>query len=392
MILHINFSFFLFLSLVPTIAFASIKKANDRENAALFEVIINGTVDDLDDAVEAAGGYNNYLKKGSSLLYYATAHQKLVIFKHLIGKGFSVDAVIPRLGMPIYRFIITMKSNPVRDRMLRIAYETSDRMFDDYYKPMFKKTGWDADAAEAMKVNDFIYIDRILNRHKAHPDNVITNQGLMIHSAILNDCPECVKLILEAGGNPNHPFVGNARLSATPLGKGSKTIDNWSPLMMAVAMGNMRVIEALLASPKIQVCKGLPGMEMHTARDLVRNWTDLGLKCEVLKKLQARPADTPILENWIKGIALEHLTMKFALSKKNRKLVEFLLHNCINEIDYEWVRYAAKHSNSECLEILAAEYPETIDVDDCISLLASDDPDYQKKLAILQRLQDDNPT
>ncbi len=53
---------------------------------------------------------------------------------------------------------------------------------------MFKKTGWDADAAEAMKLNDFIYIDRILNRHKAHPDNVITNQGLMIHSAILYDC------------------------------------------------------------------------------------------------------------------------------------------------------------------------------------------------------------
>jgi hypothetical protein len=42
------------------------------------------------------------------MLYYAAVHEKL-IFNHLIGKGFSVDAMVP-----IYHFVITMKSTPVR--------------------------------------------------------------------------------------------------------------------------------------------------------------------------------------------------------------------------------------------------------------------------------------
>ena len=228
------------------------------------EVIATGTVDELDEVVEAAGGYAGMMDAG--LLHQAVSNQRLDIFVHLLDKGFSVDSMIPGLNMPVYRYIITMKSTPVRDAMLRIAYETSDRMLEDYYRPMFKKTGWDVDAAEAMKMNDFIYIDRILNRHKAHPHNVITNQGLMLHSAILNDCPECVRLILKAGADPNHRYVGTALMKSCAVGINGKSVEHWTPLMMAVANGNMRMIDALLESPSIRVCSSLPGNETQTAR------------------------------------------------------------------------------------------------------------------------------
>jgi ankyrin repeat protein len=230
-------------------------------------------------------------------------------------------------------------------------------MLEDYYRPMFKIEDWDEHAAEAMKLNDFIYIDRILNRHGADPRNIITDQGLMIHSAVLNDCPECVKLILEAGADPNYPYPGTALLKDCKIGDRVKKIDHWTPLMMAVAKGNMRVIDALLESPKIQVCKGLPGNEMQIARDLVRELPGSPEKFTLLKKLYARPEDKPILEEWVRGIALRHLTMEFALQRRDRKNVEFLLHNCIFEIDPEWLKFAATRSNAECLQVLIREYP-----------------------------------
>ncbi len=79
---------------------------------AVTDAIAEGNVDDLDDAVEAAGGYGAVYKKKPEILYHAVSNQKLVIFKHLISKGFSVDTIFPRLNIPIYRFIITMKSTP----------------------------------------------------------------------------------------------------------------------------------------------------------------------------------------------------------------------------------------------------------------------------------------
>jgi hypothetical protein len=235
-------------------------------------------------------------------------------------------------------------------------------MLEDYYRPMFKIEDWDEHAAKAMKLNDFIYIDRILNRHGADPNNIITDQGLMIHSAVLNDCPECVKLILEAGADPNYPYPGTALLKDCKIGDRVKKIDHWTPLMMAVAKGNMRVIDALLESPKIQVCKGLPGNNLKIARDIARELPDSPEKFALLKRLYARPADKPILEEWVTGIALRHLSMEFALQRRDRKNVEFLLHNCVFEFDPKWLKFAVTRSNAECLRILIEEY--TLPIED----------------------------
>jgi hypothetical protein len=40
----------------------------------------------------------------------------------------------------------------------------------------------------------------------ADSHNIITEQTLMIHFAVLNDCPEGVKLILDAGADPNYHY------------------------------------------------------------------------------------------------------------------------------------------------------------------------------------------
>jgi ankyrin repeat protein len=234
-------------------------------------------------------------------------------------------------------------------------------MLEDYYRPMFKIEDWDEQAAEAMKLNDFIYIDRILNRHGADPNNIITDQGLMIHSAVLNDCHECVKLILDAGADPNYPYPGTAFLKDCKVGDRIKKIDYWTPLMMAVAKGNMRVIDALLESPNLRVTQGLPDDHLHLARSLVRKWSKSEAKFTLLKKLYARPEDRPILEEWVRGIALRHLSMEFALQRRDRKNVEFLLHNCIFEIDPEWLKFAILRSSAECLQILIEEYPFSIE-------------------------------
>jgi hypothetical protein len=126
--------------------------------------------------------------------------------------------------------------------------------------------------------------------------------------------------------------------------------------MMAVAKGNMRVIDALLESPNIQVCKGLPGNDLKIARYIARKLPGSPEKFALLKRLYARPADKPILEEWVRGIALRHLSLEFALQRRDRKNVEFLLHNCIFEIDPEWLKFAATCSNAECLQVLIHEY------------------------------------
>ncbi len=153
--------------------------------------------------------------------------------------------------------------------------------------------------------------------------------------------------------------------------------------MMAVAKGKIRAIEALLESPRIQMCKGLPYDQLHTARSMVRELTTSPFKIEVLRKLKARPVDAPIFENWIKGVALEHLTMKFALSKKNRKFVEFLIHNCVEEINPEWILHAVVHSNAELLEILIDEFSGQAIALNLTTLLNPKDPVFpQKKAAV----------
>ena len=340
----------------------------------------------MDEIVSKIGGYGKLLESHPNLLYYATLHQKLTIFKHLIANGYSVDAFVPETDKPIYEFIIYMKSTPIRDRMLRIAYDTSENMLEDYYRPMFKKSGWHADAAAAMNINDFIYIDRILNRHKADPENVILNQGLMIHSAILNDCPMCVKLILEAGADPNFPYVGTAPLTDCEVGKKGKKIADWTPLMMAVAKGNERVIDALLESPKLQVTKGLPFDDLHIAREIARELPKSEKKIKILQKLRARPADRATLETWVKDVDLKHLSMKFALRRQNRKWVEFILHNVDKEFDPEWLSFAIQNSNAECFRILATECPSKFEELGLINVLTRNAFEYEKKKEIILSL------
>ena len=353
------------------------------QNFNFLHIIEHGNVDDLDEVVSKIGGYGKLLEDYPNLLYYATLQQKLTIFKHLIANGYSVDSYVPESKMPIYEFIIYMKSTPIRDRMLRIAYDTSENMLEDYYRPMFKKSGWQADAATAMKRNDFIYIDRILNRHKANPENVIIDQGLMIHSAVLNDCPMCVKLILEAGADPNFPYVGLALLQDEYTNE-KKSIEDWTPLMIAVAKGNDRVIDALLESPKIQVAKGVPEDDLFTAREIARQQPRNERKFELLNKLRARPADRPILQSWVKGVALEHLNMKFALRRHNKKWVEFILHNVDKKFDAEWLKFAVENSNVECLEILIKEYPKSLKELKLIEALSSSDAEYERKCEVIQ--------
>jgi ankyrin repeat protein len=249
---------------------------------------------------------------------------------------------------------------------------------------MFKIEDWDEQAAEAMKLNDFIYIDRILNRHGADPNNIITDQGLMIHSAVLNDCPECVKLILEAGADPNYPYPGTALMNSCKVGMKDKIIDGWSPLMMAVAKGNMRVIDALLESPKLRVTQGLPEDQLHTARQLLRELPYFPEKFDILKKLYARPADKSTLENWVYGVALRHLSMEFALQRRDRKNVEFLLHNCILEIDPEWLKYAVIRSNAECLEVIISEYPGCVVSLQLHSLIRPETFEWKEKKAVIE--------
>ncbi len=69
---------------------------------------------------------------------------------------------------------------------------------------------------------------------------------------------------------------------------------------------------------------------------------------------------------------MKNLSIKFALYMRNKSYIEFLLHNCVREIDPEWFKFAISDSNAECLQVLLDEYPQSIVEMDLNSLVTPD--------------------
>ena len=81
------------------------------------------------------------------------------------------------------------------------------------------------------------------------------------------------------------------------------------------------------------------------------------------------------------------MDMKFALHKANRKFLEFLLHNCVQEIKPEWLEFAVKHSSVECLKILLDEFPNPSAISDLKKFLKADDKEYAQKENLIKKVQ-----
>lgn len=350
-------------SLIETLQKSNAKQAKVLSKDSIGQLIEKIKTAELKEVDEMASklGYVNLVILGHNLPYYAFIHKRVDLFRLFISKGFSPDMNIPEFNIPLYRFIIETKTSPERDNMLRTAYEHSKKMIPYYYNPKYKKSGWHADAIEAMKKNDFIFIERLLQKHNAHPENVMLTEGLFIHSAVINDCPNCVRAILKAGADVNSPFPFDYELTNTLIEDKDTPVEiyKWTPLMIACAKGNKRVIDALLESPKIEITRGLPSNKFYNARQVARFIQDEKFRKQLLNRIHARPADVYALDRWLSGTRISTLSLENAIIKQNRSHVEYLLINTVPRppnIQKQLFLTAIEKSSAEILDILKREF------------------------------------
>lgn len=337
---------------------------NEKFEVFLFRAYIcNGNKDAFQEYVDSFGGLEG-CKECQPIdvfhpLFYAYQCRQLKMFDFLIDYGYSVDDPIPMAFSnddritPISLKIANDKHTSLRDRFLLAVYDHSKVLFSDYLEPRLKacavetETGqvvfrnWHQDALTAMANKDFIYIKWLVEERKANVNNYFAGYGSFIHAAVQMNCPNCVRILLLNGADPNEP----AHLNGSEM-------DGWTPLMMAVKNGFKRCTQALLEDPRTRVTQGIAKDPLFTPRHLARKIEDKKQRQDFLKVLHARPADRETLNRWIEDADLEVLTVEDALKRKHRTHLEFLLFNTIQlTFNPKW------KSNSPILqEIINAEF------------------------------------
>lgn len=270
-------------------------------------------------------------------LLHAYECRQLQMFDYLIDFGFSIDDLIPKSYaadddslIPISLKIAREPPTSLRDRFLLSVYDHSKKLFSAYLEPRLKacavesETGevvfknWQQEALTAMANKDFIYIKWLIEQRKAKVNNYFAGYGSFVHAAVQMNCPNCVRVLLLNGADPNeHAYL-----------EGSEK-DGWTPLMFAVENGLKMVTQALLEDSRTRTTVGLIKDPFFTARHIARQLRDPKHRRAFLKVLHARPADREILSNWVEAADLELLTVESALKSKNRAHLEFILFNTI---------------------------------------------------------------
>lgn len=135
-----------------------------------------------------------------------------------------------------------------------------------------------------MQQNDFIYMERLLERHNADVRNVILDQGMYIQAVVISDCPNCVSELVKNGADPNAPYFGQKKLThhIWEVDEILK-ITGYAPLMRAVAIGSKRCVDALLESPLIEVTRGVKNDKFETARKVAKCIKDVKERSLYLK-------------------------------------------------------------------------------------------------------------
>ena len=163
------------------------------------------------------------------------------------------------------------------------------------------QSGWDQ-----IKVHEYIYennypmLRRALDEGFDH-DFVFENRGSLLAFSVVARCARCVKMLIERGADVNAPILLDDVVRVKGWDK-LVAIEGWTPLMFAVADGNIKIVTELIESGSALVSKtgnGKEGERFH-AREAARRIENNNLKKEVLNILKLSSSEFRELNQVIK--------------------------------------------------------------------------------------------
>ena len=168
--------------------------------------------------------------------------------------------------------------------------------------------------------HEFPMLNRAL-REGLNPNMRIPNVGSLLGISTMVKCHRCVKLLIDFGADVNVPLEYTQPIEAKALNEDIIPKD-WSPLMVAVAQGNERMIKLLIKSGA-RVTYIPPGREEERfhARAVARNIKDEGKRTKILPLLKLNSSEKEELTRIVEG-----KTFLQAISESDYTLIDnFLL-------------------------------------------------------------------
>jgi hypothetical protein len=144
---------------------------------------------------------------------------------------------------------------------------------------------------DQLKVHDYIYdnnypmLRRALNDGFDH-NFVLPNRGSLLGLSVVAGCYRCVKMLVERGADVNTPILMDEVIKVKGWNK-LTSVKGWTPLMMAVADGNVRIVQELIESGSALVSKtgnGQEGPRFH-AREVARRIENSDLRTDILNMM-----------------------------------------------------------------------------------------------------------
>ena len=319
-------------------------KSIEFSQATFENLIVAGVVADVHDYLLACGGIEGLKMNDSTALLSAINCSQIEVFKYLVAQGLSVDDGSEDGYHFLYNEMLALDAGPIRDQFLMILYDYSKILFTKTFEPRLKRTAtadqpevftnWRNEAIKAMAENDFLFIKWLVEERGARADCDFDAQGTFLHSAIINSCESCIKVLLQHGADVNAPLPRAVAIDGFP-------VKGFTPLMLAVRLGEYECAQELLKHPRLEVTKGLPDDEFMTPRALARSISDAELRTKFLRILKARPADAARLAKWIEDFELADVDFEWALKRSCPGMLEFLLHN-LDDVDMkpEWLNHS----------------------------------------------------
>jgi hypothetical protein len=235
----------------------------------------------------------------SKVLIRAIADEEVTLIKRMIeGKYSTVNIEKYHYAVRNYKEKGTVKCEEIIDYIeknnpeLGAAISRNDKL----------SLEWDQ-----LKVHDYIYDNNYPMLRRALDDGfdhnfVLPNRGSLLGLSVVAGCYRCVKMLVEHGADVNTPILMDEVIKVKGWND-ITSVKGWTPLMMAVADGNVRIVQELIESGSALVSKtgnGQEGPRFH-AREVSRRIIDEELRNQMLEILKLTSAEFRVLQQNSEG-------------------------------------------------------------------------------------------
>jgi hypothetical protein len=263
----------------------------------------------------------------SKVLIRAIADEEVTLIKRMIeGKYSTVNIEKYHYAVRNYKEKGTVKCEEIIDYIeknnpeLGAAISRNDKL----------SLEWDQ-----LKVHDYIYDNNYPMLRRALDDGfdhnfVLPNRGSLLGLSVVAGCYRCVKMLVEHGADVNTPILMEEVIKVKGWND-ITSIKGWTPLMMAVADGNVRIVQELIESGSALVSKtgnGQEGPRFH-AREVARRIVNVNFRKEMLDMLKLSSSESEKYKKIISGSEF----IEALESRDIEKLDAFFLFKPFNMVD-----------------------------------------------------------